>query len=345
MLRTYFPGLNGLRAIAAITVVVLHINEFLPQLFKKEALFKGTNIAELSVVLFFVLSGFLITYLLLREKEETETIRLKNFYIKRILRIWPPYFLVLILSLLLFPLYKSIPGNPSSIKTPLLYYLLILPNAATVLSINFTPMRPLWSIGVEEQFYLVWPWFVRYIKKPLLAIFLFISGYILAVKFLHYFGYKIPYAYVMEWTLAFSPMHIMAFGALGAWLYIKQRLKIIYHPITQIAALLLWLTAYFFTLPIPHEVFAVAFLIIILNTATNPKPLLTFENRILDYLGRISYGIYVYHMLVIVLVLLFVPHWNRWVLSLAILIATIGVAALSFFVMEERLLRLRKRLK
>ena len=122
----HFPGLNGIRAIAAISVILLHSNQMLP-IFNQNPLFKGTEIAELSVVLFFVLSGFLITFLLLEEKERFGKINVKNFYLKRILRIWPPYFLALILAVLLFPLYKSIPGNPKDnfLETILLFSLIL----------------------------------------------------------------------------------------------------------------------------------------------------------------------------------------------------------------------------
>lgn len=93
----YLPGLNTIRFIAAFTVIINHI-----ELFKRN--FNQSNflniaaifsMGRLGVVLFFVLSGFLITYLLLLEKDKFKTIDIKRFYIRRALRIWPLYYLLL----------------------------------------------------------------------------------------------------------------------------------------------------------------------------------------------------------------------------------------------------------
>src|SRR5687768_10044625 len=117
----YFPGLNGLRAIAALAVVVSHITRELgsfnldPYIFseQKNGTIHGLPLAGYGVSIFFVLSGFLITYLLQAEKEKQE-IDIKKFYIRRILRIWPLYYLYLfvaVLALLYFNLdisFKSL---------------------------------------------------------------------------------------------------------------------------------------------------------------------------------------------------------------------------------------------
>jgi len=94
MSKVYFPNLNGLRFIAASLVIVHHVEQF------KEILgYSNYNefsfiklIGKLGVMLFFVLSGFLITYLLLVEQKEKGTIAIKSFYMRRLLRIWPLYF-------------------------------------------------------------------------------------------------------------------------------------------------------------------------------------------------------------------------------------------------------------
>src|SRR5262245_59932952 len=96
--RVYFPNLNGLRFIAALAVIIHHIEQqkadfCLPNSFGAAPI---QLFGELGVVLFFVLSGFLLTYLLLEEEKTTATIGIRNFYIRRILRIWPLYFLIII---------------------------------------------------------------------------------------------------------------------------------------------------------------------------------------------------------------------------------------------------------
>ena len=101
--RIHFNNLNGLRFLAALMVVICHIEQnkkgfLLPNL---RALVK--HLGVLGVDLFFVLSGFLITILLLKEKEIFKKIEYKKFYLRRILRIWPLYYLVVILSLFVLP--------------------------------------------------------------------------------------------------------------------------------------------------------------------------------------------------------------------------------------------------
>src|SRR5689334_8676740 len=96
----YFPGLNGIRAIAASLVLIWHAKKFRSLL----GLLPGpepTPMAGFAVTMFFVLSGFLITYLLLTEKERFGSISRRRFYVRRILRIWPPYYLAVALGLLL----------------------------------------------------------------------------------------------------------------------------------------------------------------------------------------------------------------------------------------------------
>ena len=99
--KVYLPGLNGVRFIAASMVMVSHIEQGkstvgLANWFSEEhpLIYRG----ELGVTLFFVLSGFLISYLLLTEFKTTQTISIRNFYIRRVLRIWPLYFLIVFLG-------------------------------------------------------------------------------------------------------------------------------------------------------------------------------------------------------------------------------------------------------
>mgnify|MGYP000751166612 CR=1 FL=1 len=94
----YFKGFNGVRFIAASAVIVHHIEEYKAvYLFGRDDLWARPfvyQLGRLGVALFFVLSGFLITYLLLAEKQKTGTIAIRKFYIRRVLRIWPLYFLI-----------------------------------------------------------------------------------------------------------------------------------------------------------------------------------------------------------------------------------------------------------
>ncbi len=100
-MKRYFEGLNTLRAIAALVVVVSHI-ELIKMENKLSNYFDTVPDGHIGVVLFFVLSGFLITFLLVEEQNKYGKINFKNFYLRRILRIWPLYYLILFLSFVLF---------------------------------------------------------------------------------------------------------------------------------------------------------------------------------------------------------------------------------------------------
>lgn len=111
---------------------------------------------HLGVILFFVLSGFLITYLIVKELE-AKTFSFKKFYHRRILRIWPLYYLILLISYILFEPSFSIKG--------LLLCLSIFPNVAHAIGEGWQSSPQIWSIGVEEQFYLIWPFFIYLIPQ------------------------------------------------------------------------------------------------------------------------------------------------------------------------------------
>lgn len=105
--KIYFKGLDGLRGIAAIAVVLGHI-ELIKQFFQLKNVYDRGGpfflyLGSLAVTFFFVLSGFLITFLLLKEKESKGTIAIRNFYLRRALRIWPVYYVLFVLGFLIVP--------------------------------------------------------------------------------------------------------------------------------------------------------------------------------------------------------------------------------------------------
>lgn len=169
--RIFFPNLDGWRFISFFAVFLYHCQlaffEFMktshPALFGTlEFLFRNGN---LGVNFFFVLSGFLITFLLIKEKEFTGTIHVGNFYVRRILRIWPLYYMCLLLGFVLFPIFKQMTGEPIHETANGFYYLVF---AANFDYMHIWPQKPeaillsvLWSVAVEEQFYLAWPLILR----------------------------------------------------------------------------------------------------------------------------------------------------------------------------------------
>ncbi|HTL08949.1 MAG TPA: acyltransferase, partial [Chitinophagaceae bacterium] len=145
------PSIDGLRAIAILWVIGGHIKHSLNN---SSATFNALDIVfgvgQLGVKFFFVISGFLITTLLIKEKLRTSTIDLKKFYIRRFLRIFPVYYLYLAVILVLnFSCGMGISG------TTFILAVLYLTNF-NMSSYNWSLMHS-WSLSVEEQYYLLWP--------------------------------------------------------------------------------------------------------------------------------------------------------------------------------------------
>ena len=172
--KLYLPGLNGLRAIAALAVVFSHSTLAMPQFNLVFAPFGTTSdgkpqgylLASYGVSIFFVLSGFLISYLLLLEKELGK-IDIKKFYIRRILRIWPLYYLFLALCIITLLAV----GGAVDLRA-LFYYVFFAANIPFIYNFAIPFLSHYWSLAVEEQFYLFWPWIMMKIKKHLFAIIL-----------------------------------------------------------------------------------------------------------------------------------------------------------------------------
>ena len=158
-----FGSLDGLRAVAILAVIWHHYGQTIPGL-------AITTRGYLGVDLFFILSGFLIVTLLLRERRRSGSIWLKGFYVRRFLRIFPPYYLML--SIVLATAFLKPGHNSIAIRHD-------FPFAALYLS-NLVPMNSLlaisWSLSAEEQFYLVVPTLEKY-ARPLLP-FLLPGAYI-----------------------------------------------------------------------------------------------------------------------------------------------------------------------
>jgi peptidoglycan/LPS O-acetylase OafA/YrhL len=171
--RAHFPSLDAIRTFACFFPLSTHLFwEVSEGRLASMPSLQGLPMAVLAflfgngifgVRLFMAMSGFLITYLMLRELESTGGFSLRNFYIRRILRIWPAYFIVLGYMFLVFPLAKSWMGLPGGLQERLWPYLLFLPNFE-LLRLTHTPgavsdsqLSLLWSVGIEEQFYLIWP--------------------------------------------------------------------------------------------------------------------------------------------------------------------------------------------
>jgi peptidoglycan/LPS O-acetylase OafA/YrhL len=162
----YLPQLDGLRGIAILAVLAYHLGSKLPSLHLETL----TRYGWAGVDLFFVISGFLITGILLDSARSEHYFR--NFYVRRVLRIWPLYFALLIFVFLLLPVL--IPSLRERIFTqchPWQSYLFFVQNFF-VRDFGIGPVGVTWSLAIEEQFYLAWPLLVFLLPRKTLPFFL-----------------------------------------------------------------------------------------------------------------------------------------------------------------------------
>lgn len=346
-------GLDSLRAIAALTVLFGHIelvkaNLGLPNVssdpFFNEA---GHN----GVLLFFVISGYIITRLLLNEQQKTGSICIRRFYMRRILRIWPLYFFLLISTMLVYG-YK--PGWTTGILC-----FTILANVAHALGQGWAVSPQIWSIGAEEQFYLFWPSLVKYFRSNLaLVLAIIIIGYTALPHILRFSldfcGWAGP-ANLKFIDVFFygTKFNLLAMGGILAWCqkqdyqflkwFYKGRLSLIF----VILPFLLWFSGW----QPPNfadVILGVLFTLMLANVTMNYY--LAFNNKFLDYLGKVSYGIYMFHWVVIMFLvtMLSAPlktNYIPWDIVLYILsiLLTILISAISYHTMESYFLNLKKK--
>lgn len=390
--KEYFKGLDSLRFFAALAVFFTHV-----ELIKKFTGF-GTHWIDpeeritkfnvfqsviskeidplspliayssaLGVVFFFVLSGFLITYLLLKEKQSNNTIAIGKFYLRRAFRIWPLYYLIFVLGFFVLPFFDffAVPGQDNFFQQNfwgnLTLYAFFMPNLAFSIYTTAVPnIGQSWSIGVEEQFYLLWPLLIRKSKNVLKSI-LWIAGCIIVLKgiiLLFSPFVKLDALVVLKKFLAMSKLECMALGGLGAYILFNKKEKIlhlVYKPISQVLSIVIIPILIYFTPTafedILHLLFSISFLVIILNVASNEKSLLRFENRILQYLGRISYGFYMFHVMCIVFTIHFLDKYvgldndintpQHLLLYGISFLLTVAVSSLSYHIFEKAFIRLK----
>jgi peptidoglycan/LPS O-acetylase OafA/YrhL len=345
--KIYFPGLNALRFFAASLVVVHHAETIrfkfnLPNL-KHFSFFQN---GMLAVSFFFVLSGFLITFLLISEIERTKTVSIRNFYVRRVLRIWPLYYLLVIVGLFIIPTFLGIIGYeykmPYDTTTAGVLFLFFLSFVVNTMFGSHL-LEPLWSIGVEEFFYLIWAPLAKFSKHKILYALIFV--FVLKTLINIFFTQNIDSSYftfTKEIVLSLK-FELMAIGGIGAWFVARKREAVERHWLFSLPAQIVLLTVillrlfchnslinndlyriFFNTHILTGIVEGLLFLWLILNVSVNPKTITKLQNRWLDFLGEISYGIYMYQMLVIFASVL--------VLKKILIASTPSVSTLIFYV-------------
>ncbi|MHC5353685.1 acyltransferase family protein [Myroides sp. LJL115] len=351
----YLKGLNGIRAIAALAVLFSHCNLALNNFnIKKYSLFgfddNGNHLAyklgEYGVTMFFVLSGFLITFLIKKEIAKTQTIDVKSFYIRRILRIWPLYYLYIILVFVTFYFFNE---NFPPFST-LAFYLLFFANIPYIGGFPIPLLGHFWSIGVEEQFYLFWPWLAKIKKMFKIVVYLVIGQFILRVLLWYFVPFSFP-AYLSSIN-KFDSM--MIGGLVAILLFNKNRIiDFLSNKYVQIGAWLILLSAVLNVFSFYNHVFEGMIItlvtsVIIIGQVNGNYKFFDLEKPWLDFLGILSFGIYVYHPLIIFLlqkskVLLIIESELMRFVSVFVVVTLLSilVSHLSYKYIESSFLKLK----
>ena len=345
----YFTNLDGLRGIAAFSVLIFHFfeNPYLTtDVLQLDAVRKVTEVLQHGVTLFFVLSGFVITRILLNSKSSENYFY--TFYKRRILRIFPLYYLYLIVYFYIYPYIQFGQINMDfSLQLPVYFY---LQNMGWLTGLESNGPGHFWSLAVEEHFYLLWPvvvYFLPYQRiKPIVIALLILS---IPLK-IYFINSNIDINYN-----SFSRFDSILIGCLIAIIekdnnYALPNIK---RSMILYALSVLFFTGaivYFFQALIPtlkggvkHLILGLFFGIVIFSLVSNSEngQFNKFLNHsVTQYMGKISYGLYVWHMLALSIVGHLSIVFSVLNLFLTIVL-TIILAHVSYFYFEKYFIKLK----
>lgn len=352
-----FENLDSIRTIAFLSTFCAHAFYTQSDTIANSASYKFainfSHFFSFGVPIFFVLSGFLITFLMLKEQEEKKYFNLGHFYLRRILRIWPIYFVVLVFGFVLFPWIRMVVlHQPIEETANPLMYMLFLSNFDQ-LSHDVLPygvgLGPTWSVSVEEQFYLFWPLILLLFpkKKFGLAILLTLLG---SIVFSQIFG-----------LVAKHTIHCMIYlssGALFGYLiyYHKEKMKKLTNINSWffIGILITLYILIYSSFELRNSYFLIALIALsigyiiafqVQNIRFQFKKIPYFEK-----LGKYTYGLYLFHVICNFIThmvfddILKIAETQLSVLVLKPLISllfSIGVSILSYRYFERYFLKLK----
>ncbi|MBK6643671.1 MAG: acyltransferase [Bacteroidetes bacterium] len=311
--KVYFENLDGLRFLCFLSVFFFHsfhteydfIKDNPVYTFIKKDLFGNGN---LGVNFFFVLSGFLITFLLIEEKKLNRQIDLRNFWIRRILRIWPLFYFCVFFGFVMFPMIKEFFGQvPNETASPLMY-LTFLNNFDIIRSglPDSSVLGVLWSVAIEEQFYLLWP--VILFALPVRNYWMAFAAIIVSSLFYR----AMNDSPLLHEHHTLSCIGDMAIGAFGAWMISEsKKFKELFENLKKYQIAIIYILfglvflfrdeVMFSSFPLrifERSIIALIMLSIILeqNYAKNSLFKMSDFKRI-SKLGTITYGLYCLHFI------------------------------------------------
>ena len=343
----YYEKIDGLRFVAIALVLIEHFADTI-----------GHQITAgyYAVDLFFVISGFLITNILLRS-EGSFLRSYKNFVGRRTLRIFPIYYLMIFILVML--------GYPPACEYVAYLALYVFNYAWVAYNIEMNALSHFWSLAIEEQFYLFWPVFILAFRRNAKVLYI-TTLTIIAVSFFqmttHYFEAINPYNFVG----LFPRIGSLCLGALGGMLLYHRRLsdQVLGSVIVERTVFVALILSMLFAYDLKYLVLALCSLYLVLKSVHSDFSIgwinRFLTNRKVIYIGTISYGIYIYHLPIgyFITVTFVQPWWYSidfeslgifsfvqhilWIVLLPVYAAlSIGVAALSSRYIEKPILSMK----
>ena len=360
----YILYLDGLRCLAVSWVLLFHFSQYGLLTFGGLVGFAAAR-GWMGVDLFFVISGFLITSILLREHANTGRISLKKFYIRRALRIWPAYYLMILGTLLaalliitVYPASKSSELVLRTIKWPAMY---LTDMYTAYANTERCTLLHSWSLAIEEQFYLIWPlilcWNVKQAKRVAIVSIIAIAAW------RTWLTYHLPEGVIAMRRTYYAPdtrMDQLMFGALLAFIVLNEKQFAILARLVRIHSVQLAIAGIFLTalyinvrwsghignaLGYSMSAFSIAMGLGYVNVVQPKWILAALESRPMVYIGRISYGMYLFQPFIVMgLRRVFGKPENAAesiALCMAAYLGTIIVATASYRYFESPFLRLK----
>jgi peptidoglycan/LPS O-acetylase OafA/YrhL len=344
-----------LRGIAIALVVVHHLQKFA---FQRQVLLLPAGF--LGVDIFFVLSGFLITCLLLEEWDRSAHVSLGKFYARRALRLLPALLLFL-LCVCAFAALTSPPNEANKTYWNALYSLSYTANwiGAFELAPISEPLGHIWSLAIEEQFYLIWPFLLLVLLKLKIPRAVILGGVVILIAVICLHRCQLVISGVWEhriYSASDTRADSLLIGCLAAMLLSwrvlpTSRAFLRFLSVASFGGLLV-IVAYLGNLVeiasdltlrgFGFSLFGVAVSLLLIQFAINPPQLpgAVLGTKPLTWIGRISYGIYLWHLPICISVARVpIPNWMKAAL---VLILTVGAASASYYLVELPFLRFKK---
>lgn len=339
----YIKGFDTLRAISIIFVLTTHLG--LIQLLPEEHFYRARlfNLFSggIGVRIFFSISGYLITTILLREYKTNGFINFKNFFARRFIRLLPPLIVFYSAIVILMGLDYLKP-SAMAVLFSVFYLYNFVPNTYYTGELGHT-----WSLALEEQFYLIWPFAIHFLfKRKLLNAFIFT---LLGLSAFALFEYKnhdfLRYFKAARWFIpAVTPVLIGSYFAILNYKrdgLLKSSNSLLVLSVALVLYLSpLYLPTYFLRTSIFFQSTGISLLLVWIVNHQSSIVTKILDNKPLTYIGKISYGLYVYQGLF----LRTGPGGTLWIQQFPQnIILTVCAAIISYHFLEKPILKLKKR--